>query len=93
MPLLNPGQVFQVYLGCEFPRAHRHLKDGRVLPCAQFRQLDDLAIRQFERVMVDDRLVLIHLPKPGHLVREPFETEAIGDFALKIFFKGKLCAR
>ena len=68
------------------------MKDGCVLRCAQFRQLDDLAIRQFERVMVDARLVLIHLPKPGHLVREPFETEAIGGLALKMFFKGKLCA-
>ena len=37
------------------------MKDGRVLPCAQFRQLDDLAIRQFERVMVDAWLVLIDL--------------------------------
>ena len=69
------------------------MKDGRVLPCAQFRQLDDLAIRQFERVMMDARLVLIHLPKPGHLVLEPFVTEAIGGLALKIFLKGKLCAR
>ena len=32
--------------------------------------------------MMDTRLMHIHLPKPGDLVLEPFETEAIGGFAL-----------
>jgi hypothetical protein len=63
------------------------LQHGRLLARAQFGQLDDLTIRQFERVMMDAKLMQINLPKPGQFVLEPFETE-IGGFALKIFVKG-----
>jgi hypothetical protein len=38
-------------------------------------------------------LVLIDLPEPGHPVREPFVTEAIGALAFQILFKGKLRSR
>jgi hypothetical protein len=69
-------------------RADWHLQHGRLLAWTQFRQLDDLTVRQFERVVVDARLVQINLPKPGQFVLESFETKAKGGFALKIFFKG-----
>jgi hypothetical protein len=64
------------------------LQHGRLLARAQFGQLDDLTVRQFESVVMDARLVQINLPKPGQLVLEPLESEAVGGFALKIFFKG-----
>ena len=73
-------------------RAYRHLQHGRVLASSQFRHQDDLTVRQFKSVMVRIRLVLINLPKPGYLVREPFETEAVGSLAFKIVFKGQLRA-
>jgi hypothetical protein len=40
--------------------------------------------------MVDVALLLIDLPEPGNLVREPFVAEAIGRVALQILFKDKL---
>jgi hypothetical protein len=79
-------------LGRNFPRAGWHLQHGRVLAWAQFCQLDDLAIWQFERVMMDMLLLLIHLPKPRNLMPEPLVAEPIVGFALKVLFKGKLSA-
>jgi hypothetical protein len=69
------------------------LQYDRVLAGAQFCQLDDVAVRQFQSVVVHVTLLLVHLPKTGHFVREFFETETISSLALKIFFKGKLRAR
>jgi hypothetical protein len=69
--MLGNGHVVWLCLGREFPRAHWHLQHGRMLPWAQFRHLDDLAVRH-ESVMVDTRLILIDLPEASHLVREPF---------------------
>jgi hypothetical protein len=74
-------------------RAYRHLQHGRVLASSQFRHQDDLTVRQFKSVMVRIRLVLINLPKPGHPMREPLETETVGSLASQIFFKGQLRAR
>jgi len=41
--------------------------------------------------MVNTRLVLIDLPKPGHLVRKPLVTEAKGGLELNILFNGLNC--
>ena len=66
-----------------------HLQYGRLLASGQFRHQDDLTVRQFQSIMVDLALLLIDLPEPGNLVREPFVAEAIGRVALQILFKGE----
>jgi hypothetical protein len=66
-----------LWLSRDGVRADGHLQHGRVLAWAQFRHLYDLTVRQFESVMMDTRLMHIHLPKSSDLVLEPFETEAI----------------
>ena len=77
----------------DLPRARWQLQHGGVLASGQFRHQDDLTIRQFQSIMVDVTLLFIDLAKAGHLVWEPFVTEALGGLALKILFKGKLRAR
>jgi len=66
-----------------------HLQYGGLLASGQFRHQDDLTVRQFQSIMVDLALLLIDLPEPGNLVREPFVAEAIGRVALQILFKGE----
>jgi hypothetical protein len=63
-----------------------------MLTSNQFRQEDDLTVRQFESIMVCVGPILIDLAKPSHLVRQPLATEAIGCLAHQILFKSKLRA-
>jgi hypothetical protein len=77
-------------LGGDFERAGRQLQHGGVLASGQFRHHNDLAVRQFQAIMVDVALLLIDLPEPGNLMREPLVAEAIGAFAFHILCKGKL---
>jgi hypothetical protein len=69
------------------------LQHSRVLASGQFRQQDDLTVRQFKSIMVCVGPVLIDLAKPSHLVRQPFVTEAIGCLTFQILFKSKLGAQ
>ena len=80
-------------LGHDFAGAGWHLQHCGVLPSGQFRQQDDLTVWQFQSVMMNVRLVLIDLPKPGNLVLEAVVAEAIGRLAFQALFKGKLRAR
>jgi len=51
-------------------RLGRELQYGSALACTKMREQHDLAVRKLQRIMVRAGIVYVHLPEPGHLMRQ-----------------------